>query len=60
MQRLPKRPKEPEKVHSVNNPDGIFSGMTKRLAISDGAHVEMGNLPTEAVTGTPLKRGRLK
>jgi hypothetical protein len=25
--------------------DGIYSGMTKRIANSDGSHVDIGNLP---------------
>ncbi len=27
------------------NPDGIYSGMTRRNAINSGAHVDVGNLP---------------
>lgn len=29
----------------LNPDDGIYSGMTRRIADSDGEHVQIGNLP---------------
>ena len=31
----------------ARNPDGIYSGMTKRLAICDGTFAEISNMPKD-------------
>ena len=39
-----RQPKSAEKDREVN-PKGVYSGMTKRLAISDGSFVDIGHMP---------------
>ena len=39
-----RQPKSAEKDREVN-PKGLYAGMTKRLAISDGSFVDIGNKP---------------
>lgn len=34
-----------QRIHEVIEPDGIYSGMTKRVAISDGTHTPGLNVP---------------
>jgi hypothetical protein len=39
----------------TRNPNGVYSGMTKRLALSDGTFADVGNMP-----GDTRKSGVLK
>ena len=34
----------------IRNPDGVYSGNTRRSAMADGAHVLVSDLPTDPTT----------
>jgi hypothetical protein len=43
----------PEKF-DINNPDGVYSGMTAGLAREDGTHVEVTDMPPDTRNINPL------
>jgi hypothetical protein len=39
------RKAKPAQEDATRNPDGVYSGMTKRLAITDGSFVDISGMP---------------
>ena len=40
-------PQWKQALRKVNNPDGVYSGMTAGLAAQDGAHVVVSRMPKD-------------
>jgi hypothetical protein len=40
-------PQWKQELRKVNNPDGVYSGMTAGLAAQDGAHVVVSRMPKD-------------